>query len=60
MQIDEARSVALVCKGDQRAYLELVERYLPAIEVYVKRVVNDKSGARHCSGCDGGALTTFG
>ena len=41
MQLDEPRLVALVRKGDQRAYSELVARHLPAIEVYAKRIVND-------------------
>ena len=41
MQLDEPRLVALVRKGDQRAYSELVERHLPAIEVYARRIVND-------------------
>ena len=46
MQPDEARLVALVRKGDQRAYSELVERHLPAIEVYAKRIVNDNALAQ--------------
>ena len=46
MQPDEARLVALVRKGDQRAYSELVERHLPAIEVYAKRIVNDDALAQ--------------
>ncbi len=41
MQLDEARLVALVRKGDQSAYSDLVVRHLPAIEVYAKRIVND-------------------
>ena len=46
MQLDETRLVALVCKGDQRAYSELVERHLPAIEVYAKRIVSDDTLAQ--------------
>lgn len=46
MQLDETRLVALVRKGDQRAYLELVERHLPAIEVYAKRIVSDDTLAQ--------------
>jgi RNA polymerase sigma-70 factor (ECF subfamily) len=46
MQLDEARLVALVCKGDQCAYSELVLRHLPAIEVYAKRIVSDDSLAQ--------------
>ena len=46
MQLDETRLVALVRKGDQRAYSELVERHLPAIEVYAKRIVNDDTLAQ--------------
>ena len=43
---DEARLVALVRKGDQRAYADLVVRHLPAIEVYAKRIVNDDTLAQ--------------
>ena len=46
MQLDETRLVALVRKGDQRAYSKLVERYLPAIEVYAKRIVSDDTLAQ--------------
>ena len=46
MQLDETRLVALVRKGDQRAYLELLERHLPAIEVYAKRIVSDDTLAQ--------------
>ena len=46
MQSEEARLVALVHKGDQRAYSELVVRHLPAIEVYAKRIVNDDTLAQ--------------
>ena len=46
MQLDEARLVALVRKGDQRAYTDLVVRHLPAIEVYAKRIVNDDTLAQ--------------
>ena len=46
MQLDETRLVALLRKGDQRAYSELVERYLPAIEVYAKRIVSDDTLAQ--------------
>jgi len=46
MQLDETRLVALVRKGDQRAYSELVVRHLPAIEVYAKRIVNDETLAQ--------------
>ena len=46
MQLDEPRLVALVRKGDQRAYSELVERHLPAIEVYAKRIVTDDTLAQ--------------
>ena len=46
MQLDEARLVALVREGDQRAYSDLVIRHLPAIEVYAKRIVDDDNLAR--------------
>ena len=46
MQVDEARLVALVRKGDQRAYSDLVVRHLSAIEVYAKRIVNDDTLAQ--------------
>ena len=46
MQLDEPRLVALVRKGDQRAYSELVERHLPAIEFYAKRIVTDNTLAQ--------------
>jgi RNA polymerase sigma-70 factor (ECF subfamily) len=46
VQLDEARLVALVRKGDQRAYSDLVVRHLPAIEVYAKRIVNDDTLAQ--------------
>jgi RNA polymerase sigma-70 factor (ECF subfamily) len=46
VQLDEARLVALVRKGDQRAYTDLVVRHLPAIEVYAKRIVNDDTLAQ--------------
>ena len=46
MQLDEARLVALVRKGDQRAYSDLVVRHLPAIEVYAKRIVSDDTLAQ--------------
>jgi RNA polymerase sigma-70 factor (ECF subfamily) len=46
MQLDETRLVALVRKGDHFAYSELVERHLPAIEVYAKRIVNDDTLAQ--------------
>ena len=46
MQLDEAHLVALVRKGDKRAYSDLVVRHLPAIEVYAKRIVNDDALAQ--------------
>ena len=46
MQLDEARLVALVRKGDQRAFSDLVVRHLPAIEVYAKRIVYDDTLAQ--------------
>ena len=46
MELDEPRLVALVRKGDQRAYSDLVVRHLPAIEVYAKRIVNDDTLAQ--------------
>ena len=46
MQLDEAHLVALVRKGDPRAYSDLVVRHLPAIEVYAKRIVNDDTLAQ--------------
>ena len=46
MQADEAKLVARVRKGDQRAYTYLVVRHLPAIEVYAKRIVNDDTLAQ--------------
>ena len=46
MQLDYTRLVALVRKGDQRAYADLVVRHLPAIEVYAKRIVNDDTLAQ--------------
>jgi RNA polymerase sigma-70 factor (ECF subfamily) len=45
-QSDEAHLVALVRKGDQLAYSDLVVRHLPAIEVYAKRIVNDDTLAQ--------------
>jgi RNA polymerase sigma-70 factor (ECF subfamily) len=46
MHSDEAQLVDLVCKGDQRAYTELVMRHLPSIEVYAKRIVSDEALAQ--------------
>jgi len=46
VQADEAKLVARVRKGDQRAYTYLVVRHLPAIEVYAKRIVNDDTLAQ--------------
>jgi len=46
VQAEEAKLVALVRKGDQRAYTDLVVRHLPAIEVYAKRIVNDDTLAQ--------------
>jgi len=46
MQVDQARLVALLREGNQRAYSELVVRHLPAIEVYAKRIVNDDALAQ--------------
>ena len=46
MHSDEAKLVDLVCKGDQRAYTELVMRHLSSIEVYAKRIVSDEALAQ--------------
>lgn len=43
---DEAQLVALVTQGDSRAFAELVQRHLPAIETYATRILADQTAAQ--------------
>lgn len=43
---DEAQLVALVTQGDSRAFAELVQRHLPAIETYARRILTDEAAAQ--------------
>ena len=43
---DEAQLVALVAQGDSRAFAELAQRHLPAIETYATRILADQTAAQ--------------
>ena len=43
---DEAQLVALVTQGDSRAFAELAQRHLPAIETYARRILADETVAQ--------------
>lgn len=43
---DEAQLVALVTQGDTRAFAELAQRHLPAIETYATRILADQTAAQ--------------
>ena len=43
---DEAQLVALVTQGDSRAFAELAQRHLPAIETYARRLLADETAAQ--------------
>ena len=43
---DEAQLVALVTQGDSRAFAELVQRHLSAIETYARRLLADEAAAQ--------------
>ena len=43
---EEAQLVALVTQGDSRAFAELVQHHLPAIETYARRILVDESLAQ--------------
>jgi len=44
--VDEVQLVALVTQGDSRAFAELVQRHLPAIETYARRILTDETAAQ--------------
>ena len=44
--LDEAQLVALVTQGDSRAFAELAQRHLPAIETYARRILADNTAAQ--------------
>ena len=44
--VDEVQLVALVSQGDSRAFAELAQRYLPAIETYARRILTDETAAQ--------------
>ena len=44
--VDEAQLVALVTQGDSRAFVELTQRHLPAIETYARRILTDDTAAQ--------------
>jgi len=44
--LDEAQLVALVTQGDSRAFAELAQRHLPAIETYARRILADETAAQ--------------
>ena len=44
--LDEAQLVALVTQGDSRAFAELAQRHLPAIETYARRLLADETAAQ--------------
>lgn len=44
--LDEAQLVALVTQGDSRAFAELAQRHLPAIEIYARRILADEAAAQ--------------
>ena len=43
---DEAQLVALVTQGDSRAFAELTQRHLPAIETCARRILADETAAQ--------------
>lgn len=43
---DEAQLVALVTQGDSRAFAELAQRHLSAIETYATRILADQTAAQ--------------
>lgn len=43
---EEAQLVALVTQGDSRAFSELVQYHLPAVETYARRILADESLAQ--------------
>lgn len=44
--LDEVQLVALVTQGDSRAFAELTQRHLPAIESYARRILRDEIAAQ--------------
>lgn len=44
--LDEVELVALVTQGDSRAFAELAQRHLPAIETYARRLLADEAAAQ--------------
>ena len=44
--VDEVQLVALVSQGDSRAFAELAQRHLPAIETYARRILTDETAAQ--------------
>ena len=44
--VDEVQLVALVTQGDSRAFAELAQRHLPAIETYARRILTDETAAQ--------------
>lgn len=44
--VDEVQLVALVTQGDSRAFAELAQRHLPAIETYARRILTDDTAAQ--------------
>ena len=44
--LDEVELVALVTQGDSRAFAELAQRHLPAIETYARRILADEAAAQ--------------
>ena len=44
--VDEVQLVALVTQGDSRAFAELAQRHLPAIETYARRMLTDDTAAQ--------------
>jgi len=44
--LDEVELVALVTQGDSRAFAELAQRHLPAIETYARRLLVDEAAAQ--------------
>ena len=44
--LDEAQLVALVTQGDSRAFAELTQRHLPAVETYARRLLADEAAAQ--------------
>lgn len=44
--LDEVELVALVTQGDSRAFAELAQCHLPAIETYARRLLSDEAAAQ--------------